>query len=322
MAVYIANFGEANYEWPECLKRATIATMNELRGFELWKLGDREAYIKTRMNELTAAGRVPTTAVAARWYNLMTIINESIGDIWIHRDGPNIWWTRTTDQPSEFVRRLEPVGRKREVVVCHKPCEPWRKEAENGASLFWGALHPKAKDFLATEATLQRLQPDNAAYAMALLRGLALSEWHELPSWRARAESSKNKHSGVKVFGGMEKSIWRMADTTFNTVANSNGQQVQRTVKNKECHFETKIELEQYLKALLEMQEHQCAITGLPFNYERPDEDLELRPSLDRIDSSGHYSEGNLQVVCMFINRWKGASDDKNFRRLVSLLSG
>lgn len=44
--------------------------------------------------------------------------------------------------------------------------------------------------------------------------------------------------------------------------------------------------------------------------------------SLDRIDSNGHYEEGNLQVVCRFINRWKSDSDDAEFRRLVRLLQG
>lgn len=46
------------------------------------------------------------------------------------------------------------------------------------------------------------------------------------------------------------------------------------------------------------------------------------RPSLDRIDSDGHYEAGNLQVVCRFINFWKGASDDEEFRRLLELVRG
>lgn len=42
--------------------------------------------------------------------------------------------------------------------------------------------------------------------------------------------------------------------------------------------------------------------------------------SLDRIDSSGHYSIGNLQVVCRFLNRWKNDGNDTEFRRLLALL--
>lgn len=322
MAVYIANFGVQNYEWPECLRRGTIATVNEVEVFDFWKRGDREAYIETRMQGLTVAGKKPTRPVASRWYNLMTIINESVGDVWIHRDGPNLWWTTTTDQPSSFYEKTEPVHPKARVVVCHKPCEPWRKVSQTGAGLFWDALHPKAKDFLATEATLQKLGPDNAAYALALIRGQSLEAWHALPDWKARVQASKGKNEGAKVYGGMEKAIWRMAETAFNTVAQSNGQQILKNVKNKDCTFGSKTEMEAYIRDLLIMQEHQCAITGLALNYEDPNEDPEMRPSLDRIDSSGHYAEGNLQVVCRFINRWKGADDDAGFKRLIGMLMG
>lgn len=322
MAVYIANFGVQNYEWPECLKRGTIATVNEVKAFELWKRGDREAYITTRMEGLTIAGKKPTRPVAARWYNLMTTINESAGDVWIHRDGARLWWTRTTNEPSSFYERVEPVPPRRQVVVCHKPCDPWRNVSETGAGLFWDALHPKAKDFLSTEATLQRLSADYAAYALALIRSDDVERWHALPAWKAKVAASKGKHEGVKVYGGMEKTIWRMAETAFHTVAYANGQQAQKTVKNKDCHFDSKTALENHIRDLLEVQEHQCAITSLGLNYDDPDEDPELRASLDRIDSASHYAPGNLQVVCRFVNRWKGADSDAEFRRLLSMLTG
>jgi hypothetical protein len=48
--------------------------------------------------------------------------------------------------------------------------------------------------------------------------------------------------------------------------------------------------------------------------------DDQLRYSLDRIDSSRHYEPGNLQVVCKFINKWKGAMANEEFKRLVSLV--
>ena len=47
-----------------------------------------------------------------------------------------------------------------------------------------------------------------------------------------------------------------------------------------------------------------------------------MLPSLDRIDSNGHYAKENLQLVCRFINFWKQASDDAEFRRLVSVVRG
>jgi len=37
--VYIANFGRQNYEWPECLTRSTIATMNREASHPFWGRG-------------------------------------------------------------------------------------------------------------------------------------------------------------------------------------------------------------------------------------------------------------------------------------------
>jgi hypothetical protein len=47
-----------------------------------------------------------------------------------------------------------------------------------------------------------------------------------------------------------------------------------------------------------------------------------LLPSVDRIDSNGHYEAGNLQVVCQFVNFWKGSSDNEEFKRLLMLVRG
>lgn len=84
MTVFIANFGRENYEWPECRRRGTIATMNEVDMQALWEKGDR-TYVALSMARKTAAGIEPTKMVASRWFNLMTIVSESACDIWIHR---------------------------------------------------------------------------------------------------------------------------------------------------------------------------------------------------------------------------------------------
>jgi hypothetical protein len=39
-----------------------------------------------------------------------------------------------------------------------------------------------------------------------------------------------------------------------------------------------------------------------------------------RADSDGNYEQGNLQIVCRFINRWKSDSNDSAFRRLIELV--
>ncbi|MEM5292727.1 hypothetical protein VSR82_00020 [Burkholderia sp. JPY481] len=115
----------------------------------------------------------------------------------------------------------------------------------------------------------------------------------------------------------LQCTIERMAQTAFETVANANGQQVITTAKIKNIGFGDEFELVDYLRFLWNEQAGLCAISGLPLgkDYEEPDKNMWA--SLDRIDSNGHYERENLQVVCRFINQWKSASDDAEFRRLL-----
>lgn len=142
---------------------------------------------------------------------------------------------------------------------------------------------------------------------------------------KLEAEGSLTKTPGRKdegrVLSGREKSIIAMRLSVENTVKNSNGQLVQRTVKNKELRM-TSTELEKLIASLLDLQDNRCALTGIPFNFIGPSADKNLLPSLDRIDSNAHYEVGNLQVVCQFVNFWKGAGDNEEFRRLLMLVRG
>ena len=81
-------------------------------------------------------------------------------------------------------------------------------------------------------------------------------------------------------------------------------------------------ELEKRIRELLEIQGDRCAITGLPFQFQGAHEDANMLPSLDRIDSNGHYEATNVQLVCRFINFWKQAADDEEFRRLIMIVRG
>ena len=104
MKVFIANFGRINYAWPDCLARGTIATNERCRGAGfLGRRATRESYIQNRMRlHKTAAGKTPTRPVASRWFNLMTTIVESEGDIWIHREKDQLWWTTSAPRPCNF----------------------------------------------------------------------------------------------------------------------------------------------------------------------------------------------------------------------------
>lgn len=124
-----------------------------------------------------------------------------------------------------------------------------------------------------------------------------------------------------RVLGAMEKSIIAMRLSVENTVSNSNGQLVQRVLKNKELRM-TSQELEAYIRQLLIQQGNKCALTGIPLQFQGQHEDKNLLPSLDRKDSNGHYEDGNLQVVCQFVNFWKSDAADEEFRRLLNLVRG
>lgn len=110
--------------------------MNSLAAQAYWEAGDREGYINWRtFNDRTAAGHIPTKSVASRWYNLMSIVSQTAGDLWIHRSDERLWWTISRDEPAEYVQKTEPIPRGREVVVCHKPCENWSDVTRNGGGL-------------------------------------------------------------------------------------------------------------------------------------------------------------------------------------------
>lgn len=121
-----------------------------------------------------------------------------------------------------------------------------------------------------------------------------------------------------RIVGGREAAIITMRISIENTVRNSNGQIVERTLKNKETTLASP-DLDKLLEQLLDLQVNRCALTGIPLEFAK-DGDKNLFPSPDRIDSDGHYVEGNLQVVCRFINFWKGSSDNEEFKRLLMLV--
>ena len=82
----------------------------------------------------------------------------------------------------------------------------------------------------------------------------------------------------------------------------------------------TSAQLEKLMTSLYHLQEGRCALTGLIFSEDATNGDKNLLPSPDRIDSNGHYEEGNLQIVCQFINFWKSDTDNEEFKRLLMLV--
>lgn len=206
-----------------CHARGTVATMNDVKVQGFWEAGDRNAYIHERMKGKTAAGIEPTKPVASRWFNLMTIISQTAGDLWIHRQKDQLWWTISRSDPPTFEPKLEPVGEKRNVIVCHKPCDPWSNKNRKGNRLDWSGIHAKAREFLATESTLGQLGEDNATYAQALIYADDLNPWHSRSSWKAKTIGVIGKGGVATVYNAKQRTAVRMAEMACETAARSNG---------------------------------------------------------------------------------------------------
>lgn len=71
----------------------------------------------------------------------------------------------------------------------------------------------------------------------------------------------------------------------------------------------------QYLRCLYEGQEGLCALSGIEMTIigKRGSDDYWKSVSLDRIDSSGGYVEGNVQLVCTGVNYMKKDMSDELF---------
>jgi hypothetical protein len=318
MRVYIANFGKGNWAWAECLKRSTLVVMDDERVHPFWQRRDREGYIQEAQRVLRLASGGPVIKpVASRWYNLNTILMETVGDLWIHREKSELWWATSMDLPPEIelIEDPQPHSGTGRIFVYYKRSSAWSDRNKKGGLLRWEGLHSRAKEFLFTEGTFQQLSDDNAEYAKSLINGDDLSQWHSRSEWKRKADSAKR--SPVTYFNSRQKTIVRMAMTAFTTAAQS-GDISLAIKKDKECRFRDQYELETYLEELLAVQGGLCALTGLRMLLDDDDTDSELHCSLDRIHSTGHYERGNLQIVCKFANRWKGASDNENFLHLIS----
>ncbi|HSV48086.1 MAG TPA: hypothetical protein VLJ58_20015 [Ramlibacter sp.] len=98
------------------------------------------------------------------------------------------------------------------------------------------------------------------------------------------------------------------------------GREVVEVLKEKQFKFPDDESFRSYVVGLLEGQSGRCKLSGLPLQDPGQGGDPQLYPSLDRINSGGHYEPGNLQIVCRFINRWKSDELDDEFRRLLAAL--
>ena len=191
-------------------------------------------------------------------------------------------------------------------------------------TIFDAAFRDLGIDLVTTrKCSWENYQRFNAALrevrrALALVGGLTkvrLIDAHSF-CWMLKVQLKEGRE---QLKEGREKCIAAMRRSVEETVRNDNGQTVERIVKNKELRMPPAA-LEKLLRSLLDRQGNRCELTKIPFHFAGPEADDNLRPSVDRIDSSGHYEAHNLQIVCRFVNFWKGDSDNDDFKRLLALV--
>jgi hypothetical protein len=77
------------------------------------------------------------------------------------------------------------------------------------------------------------------------------------------------------------------------------------------------------LQDILEKQDFKCAYTNIPmlcpktYNEKREMTSSPYLVSLDRIDNDLGYVEGNVQFVCVWANKARGAYKDELFRDIL-----
>lgn len=126
---------------------------------------------------------------------------------------------------------------------------------------------------------------------------------------------------GVPTFSPEAAAAARMFRTMLKTVAGANGQIVEKAVKEKNTSL-SQSDWNKLWPEILQRQKYLCALTHLPLGFDGECDDQEMLASLDRIDSDGHYDAENLQIVCKFINRWKGVDSNDLALRLIGTLRG
>ncbi|MGX8011839.1 hypothetical protein ACVDG8_024145 [Mesorhizobium sp. ORM8.1] len=306
--IYISMTGDDNELWDRCLAEKLVAIGFDKPYFDAWYADDYDQYLDLmRAAEPKKSGSA-VKAKATRWFRRATLISKSEDDIWLHRDGKDLYWaTTTSDQPI-----LEPFEDK---VMIAKPVDNWLKRDAKTVALSWKSIHPKGQDYLVTQQAVFRVaDEDMRSYLLALVGGEPLGPWHDRKEWKERLGNGKTvgKHMPQAQFA-----IERMLQAIKETVKNSNGQIIQKALKNKKllCSDD---EMRAHLAKLMEEQQGRCNITGLAMHIDGQDElEHDLLASADRIDSDGHYEIGNMQLVCRFVNFWKSAQENEKFVDLL-----
>jgi hypothetical protein len=166
-------------------------------------------------------------------------------------------------------------------------------------------------------------------------------EVKEYEEFAVDKSKSSGRRSVCRVCSNIEIKKWRDTNTEYRKQYDKNYRESNKekiSVKNKRRYqnltldqkFEMLIKTAQkrknfkcsisadYLKEVWQEQEGRCAYTKLPLTA---DANQLTTMSLDRIDSDLDYVNGNVQLVCVAVNRMKSDFLEKDFIGLCNLIT-
>lgn len=315
--VFCANFGARNFLWADCLRNSTLAVVRSPRFIEPFARRDLAAYQAAGVGAKNHLGRKVAPGIVTRWYHLTEHFMDSVGDYWIHADGKYLWWTKSLpgDPIERQIPNPTPLNDDPYTTLSERACEPWRNTDLRGNLLAEANIHPMIFRVIYVNGTMIQPKEDNAAYLRRLILGEDTSNWTERPAWKQALLA--RKHANVTFADASRRTAARMAMAAIEAHERS-GRSHASFFKTKDCDFADLFELENFILDLMDEQEGLCALSRLKLLLDSDPGDPSHRYSLDRIDSSRGYMKDNIQLVCGFINSWKGTMRQEKFQKLLA----
>jgi len=148
---------------------------------------------------------------------------------------------------------------------------------------------------------------------------------HNAYVWRCVCECGKERrvrsvnltNGTVKSCGCEDQRILRHKKGSFGNIGGSYWSKIISRAKERGINFELSAE---YAWNLYLVQNKKCALSGIPISFSEVYREYSNTASLDRIDSSKGYIEGNVQWVHKHINQMKLNHDESYFISLCRMI--
>ena len=144
---------------------------------------------------------------------------------------------------------------------------------------------------------------------------------HDSADWKAKdcvvcGTPFKPKSGAHKFCSNPCKGKWQYlsgkvsTETQYKTIPGNWKRYLQRLAAQKKRED---LDADILLK-LLESQDYKCALSGIPLTCElKLGVKSNTNASIDRIEAGGAYTEDNIQLVCVSLNRWRADTSIEDF---------